>query len=223
MNEDQIKEMPDLTHIKRQSSIPAVFLLKPGSILRNDRGRILDARSSVTLIASGKHRIVVDTGLSGEEELIVKALAETGLFVQDIDIIVNTHSHLDHCGANHLFTSARKAEGVGGETIAPGVSILATPGHSGDSISVIVRGRLERPDGIGNGASVIVIAGDALPTLNNFLKAVPPALHSDRDLAVASMKKIIEMADIVVPGHDRPFSLKKRAYIPNSGKFDPFC
>ena len=223
MNEDQIKEMPDLTHIKRQSSIPAVFLLKPGSILRNDRGRILDARSSVTLIASGKHRIVVDTGLSGEEELIVKALAETGLFVQDIDIIVNTHSHLDHCGANHLFTSARKAEGVGGETIAPGVSILATPGHSGDSISVIVRGRLERPDGIGNGASVIVIAGDALPTLNNFLKAVPPALHSDRDLAVASMKKIIEMADIVVPGHDRPFSLKKRAYIPNSGKFDPCC
>jgi len=223
LNEDQIKEMPDLTHIKRQSSIPAVFLLKPGSILRNDRGRILDARSSVTLIASGKHRIVVDTGLSGEEELIVKALAETGLFVQDIDIIVNTHSHLDHCGANHLFTSARKAEGVGGETIAPGVSILATPGHSGDSISVIVRGRLERPDGIGNGASVIVIAGDALPTLNNFLKAVPPALHSDRDLAVASMKKIIEMADIVVPGHDRPFSLKKRAYIPNSGKFDPFC
>lgn len=223
MNEDQIKEMPDLTHIKRQSSIPAVFLLKPGSILRNDRGRILDARSSVTLIASGKHRIVVDTGLSGEEELIVKALAETGLFVQDIDIIVNTHSHLDHCGANHLFTSARKAEGVGGETIAPGVSILATPGHSGDSISVIVRGRLERPDGIGNGASVIVIAGDALPTLNNFLKAVPPALHSDRNLAVASMKKIIEMADIVVPGHDRPFSLKKRAYIPNSGKFDPFC
>lgn len=220
---NRIKEMPDLTHIKRQSSIPAVFLLKPGSILRNDRGRILDARSSVTLIASGKHRIVVDTGLSGEEELIVKALAETGLFVQDIDIIVNTHSHLDHCGANHLFTSARKAEGVGGETIAPGVSILATPGHSGDSISVIVRGRLERPDGIGNGASVIVIAGDALPTLNNFLKAVPPALHSDRDLAVASMKKIIEMADIVVPGHDRPFSLKKRAYIPNSGKFDPFC
>lgn len=204
-------------------SIPAVFLLKPGSILRDDQGGILDARSSVTLIISGLIRIVVDTGLSGEEELIVKALAETGLSVEDIDIIVNTHSHPDHCGANHLFSSARKAEVEDGETIAPGISILASPGHSEDSISVIVRGRFDCPDRSGNASSVIVIAGDALPTLNNFLKAVPPALHTDRDLAVASMKKIIEIADIVVPGHDHPFSLRKRAYIPNSGKFDPSC
>ncbi|WP_292478452.1 hypothetical protein [Methanothrix sp.] len=50
----------------------------------------------------------------------------------------------------------------------------------------------------------MVIAGDALPTLGNF-KEDPPALHYDRLLAVASMDKIIAIADMVIPGHDRPF------------------
>jgi glyoxylase-like metal-dependent hydrolase (beta-lactamase superfamily II) len=62
-------------------------------------------------------------------------------------------------------------------------------------------------------ASVIVIAGDALPTLNNLLKDVPPALHVDRKLALSSMSRVIEIADIVVPGHDKPFSVTEGKYI----------
>jgi len=42
--------------------MPDVFLIKPGSILRDESGRILDARSSVTLTISKKRKIVVDTG-----------------------------------------------------------------------------------------------------------------------------------------------------------------
>jgi hypothetical protein len=65
-----------------------------------------------------------------------------------------------------------------------------------------------------NGSCVIVIAGDALPTLGNFLKTVPPALHVDRDLAIASMQRIMALAEFVVPGHDFAFSIRKKAYVP---------
>jgi hypothetical protein len=41
---------------------PRVFLLKAGSILRDQAGNILDGRSSVRLIESEKERIIVDTG-----------------------------------------------------------------------------------------------------------------------------------------------------------------
>ena len=119
--------------------MPSVFLLKPGSIERDEYGRILDARSSVTLIISGRHKIVVDSGLLGEEEPICKALAKLGIKPEEIDCIVNTHSHSDHCGNNHLFSRAKVLVAKEGDIIAPGVWILATPGHSMDSISVVMR------------------------------------------------------------------------------------
>lgn len=183
-----------------------VFLLKPGSILRDEAGRILDARSSVTLIVSGSRRIVADTGLPGEEEPILCALAELGLEPEDIDVIINTHFHPDHCGNNYLFSRAEVLTPGEGETIAPGVKVMETPGHTMDSIS------LAATNIQGNERMLIVIAGDALPTLGNFQKNVPPAFHVDRDLAISSMDRIIRAADVVVPGHDIPFFVKTGGY-----------
>ncbi|MBN1234562.1 MAG: MBL fold metallo-hydrolase [Methanotrichaceae archaeon] len=198
--------------------MPSVFFLKPGSIKRDECGRILDARSSVTLIVSGRHRIVVDSGLLGEEETINKALAELCIKPEEIDYVVNTHSHSDHCGNNHLFSRAKVLAAKDGDMIASGVWVLATPGHSMDSISVVVETNLESNGSlsngsVSNGSVVIVIAGDALPTFGNFQKKVPPALHVNRDLAMASMKRIMKIADFVVPGHDFPFSIRKEAYV----------
>lgn len=191
--------------------LPRVFLLKSGSIERDQAGNILDARSSVTLIKTERGWIIVDTGQVGDEEEILKALVDLGLEKSDIDFIVNTHSHPDHCANNRLFSRAKTIYPKDGELIAPGVRALATPGHSPDSISVLVDAAIHPPGGDGTAPATrrVVIAGDALPTLGNFQKRVPPAVHYDRALAVASMNKIIEMADIVIPGHDRPFSLRE--------------
>jgi glyoxylase-like metal-dependent hydrolase (beta-lactamase superfamily II) len=183
--------------------MPAVFLVKPGSIERDEYGRILDARSSVTLIIHGLHMIIVDSGLCGEEELIRRELAKLGIEPEEIKSIVNTHSDADHCGNNHLFSRAKILIPKEGEVIAPGIWVMATPGHSMDSISVVVEND-----------KTIVISGDALPTFGNFIKNIPPALHVDRDLAIASMQKIIAISDIVVPGHDFPFSIRRREYFP---------
>ena len=182
--------------------MPRVILLKPGSIRRDESGRILDARSSVSLIISASSKIVVDTGQDGDEGLILNALAGLRVRPEEINVVVNTHSHPDHCGSNHLFSNAEILKPNEGEAIAPGVVAMETPGHTLDSVSVLIRS-----------AKVVVLAGDALPTFSNFLKNVPPALHVDRDLAVAGMARIIRAADVVVPGHDRPFSVKGREYV----------
>ena len=183
--------------------MPNVSLLKPGSILRDESGAILDARSSVTLVISDSEKIIIDTGIISEEKLIIEALAKKGIRPEDIDTLVNTHAHPDHCGNNYLFSRAKLLYPRDGEIIAPGVKVIETPGHTLDSISVIVDTM----------KSLVVISGDALPTFNNFIKNVPPALHVSRELAISSMSKIINTADVVIPGHDLPFSIHERKYI----------
>jgi N-acyl homoserine lactone hydrolase len=183
-------------------SAPRVHLLKPGRVLRDLSSKILDARSSVTLVIQEDKKIVVDTGLFSEEEIIIDALARLELQPKDIDVVINTHSHPDHCGNNHIFSEAEIMYPKEGETIATGLWIMETPGHSLDSISVVVEA-----------SEIVIVAGDALPTFDNFLKNVPPALHIDRDLAASSMERITGLADVVVPGHDRPFSIRERRYV----------
>jgi len=189
---------------------PRIILLKPGYLKRDQAGNILDARSSVTLIESDRGRIIVDSGQVGDEEEILKALKRLGLDGSDIDFLVNTHSHPDHCANNHLFARAKILYPKDGELISTGVRAMATPGHSPDSISLVVDApaHLLDEDEMAPATRRVVIAGDALPTLGNFQKKVPPALHYDRALAVASMDRIIEIADVVIPGHDRPFLVR---------------
>jgi N-acyl homoserine lactone hydrolase len=181
---------------------PRAYLLKPGSILKDDFGTIIDARSSVTLISTGTLRIIVDTGLKGEEKIILGSLAERGLNPEDIDSVINTHAHQDHTGNNFVFARAKVLSPKEGDVIAPGVKIIDTPGHTMDSISVVVESQ-----------NVVVLAGDALPTFSNYIKGVPPAHHVDRGMACRSLSRILQIADVVVPGHDRPFSVRDKAYV----------
>ncbi len=195
------------------SDLSKVSVLKFGSLIRGKSGEILDARSSVTLITSGNRKIIVDTGLGDEGGRIIDALARKGLRPGDIDVVINTHSDTDHCGNNHIFTRAEPLKPKEGEIIAPGVWAMETPGHTLDSISIVVEAsEIVEASEAEAAARVIVIAGDALPTRSNFLKNVPPALHVDRGMAISSMSRIIEIADIVVPGHDRPFSVADGKY-----------
>lgn len=186
---------------------PIARLLKPGYLLRDENGEILDARSSVTLIIAGTHKIVVDTGLVGEDEFIRNRLDQFQITPEDVDVVVNTHSHPDHCGNNHLFKKARifakdDSDLKESKAIAPGVWIMETPGHSLDSISVVCES-----------AYRVIMAGDAIPIIGNYLKWVPPRLHVDRKKAMESMSRIVELAEIVVPGHDKPFLVSENIYI----------
>ncbi len=186
-----------------------IELLCAGRI-RKEGGMVLEAHSSSTLILSDGLNIVVDTGSRELRGAIVDSLGRIGIEPEEVGIVVNTHLHHDHCANNDLFREAElmahAAEGPGrgyrrveeGTEISPGVRIVHTPGHSRGSISVFVEAELR-----------YAVCGDALPTRDNYLKWVPPGLNYDSSLALESMKRIVEFADFVVPGHDAPFRIDR--------------
>src|SRR5665648_859929 len=105
-----------------------------------------------TVLLSGPATVVVDPGLVMQGEPLLAALAERGLSAGDVDLVVNTHAHMDHVQANVYFPGtpiviheaefggspahersgfdgrARLLSGDEGE-IAPGLRFLRTPGH----------------------------------------------------------------------------------------------
>ena len=62
--------------------------------------------STCTLVSNDRHRVVIDTGLSIHEEMLVASLARRGVSPTDVDIVINTHLHVDHCGNNATFPRA---------------------------------------------------------------------------------------------------------------------
>jgi len=207
-------------------TIPMFHVLQAGMLRRDPDGRILEARSSVTLVCVGNSNILVDTGLPGDELKILNNLSRAGLLPHDINVVINTHGHPDHSGGNKLFGKARVIcgrEGLLGQDteahhagtgVRPGkdgeveidrnVSLVQTPGHTRDCISVILR---EISSAFSEKPETVIIAGDALPTRANYVKWVPPAIHFNRTVSLQSMSKIVEIADWVIPGHDEPFKV----------------
>lgn len=179
--------------------------------IRRENGVILEAHSSSTLVRSDSLNIVVDTSSVSNREKIIRSLTAAGLEPKDIDVVVNTHLHFDHCENNDLFTDAlviahalespgRGFKPIrGSKELADGVIIVHTPGHTEGSVSVLVESGVR-----------YAVAGDAIPTVDNYVKWVPPGLNFDADLALASMKEIVDFADIVIPGHGPPFRVDRK-------------
>ncbi|MBR2254978.1 MAG: MBL fold metallo-hydrolase [Candidatus Methanomethylophilaceae archaeon] len=157
------------------------------------------------------HVIVVDTSSDFMRSPIKSAFKQIGkIFPDDVDMVVLTHCHTDHIGNVSLFKNAAVYVHEGEECtipnakivkedteIAKGVRLVHTPGHSDGSMSVFVEADRR-----------YAIVGDAAPLKDNFTKRIIPALHTDAEAARASLEKIAEWADVVVPGHDKPFKVR---------------
>lgn len=201
-----------------------ISILQNGTLLRAPNGTILDAHSSIVLIQSSGKNIIVDTGYPGDEANITKGLEKNALSPKDIHIVINTHGHMDHTAGNWLFPEAlfliHPSEGVRGiaslgckvqnlvppYTLDEHIHIIHTPGHSRGCVSVVIEGLASEFSGPDD---VVVCAGDALPIYGNYTEWVPPGIHYDWEVAMESMKRIVELADWVIPGHDKPFKVKK--------------
>lgn len=191
-----------------------IEIIKPGVLVRNNLGMILHASSTVTLVSIPKHNIIVDSGIPGEGESIIKGLSAHGLSQNDINIVINTHLHGDHISNNALFENARFIAHVkelparlpnvlvieGEYELSDNIRLIETPGHTPGSISVVVKNA--------ENSKTYVIAGDALPIKDNYVQWVPPGINYNPKIALASMKRIVELADFVIPGHDDMFEIK---------------
>ncbi|MEV4416268.1 MBL fold metallo-hydrolase [Catellatospora sp. NPDC049609] len=154
------------------------------------------------LVDSADGLLLFDTGLGRGDDgteahyrphrrPLPEALAEQGVRLADIALVVNCHLHFDHIGGNPLlpgrpiftqsvelataragdytfdhlvdFPGAELRELDGEAEIAPGVRVIPTPGHTAGHQSLVV----SHPDG-----SVTVLAGQAYDLATDFGCAV---------------------------------------------------
>jgi N-acyl homoserine lactone hydrolase len=184
---------------------PRVRLVRKGYVVR-EGGVVVDASSTVTLVEASGRQIIVDTGLARDCDKLMFDLRAMKVVPRDVDVVVNTHLHADHCGCNDLFPRALvyahqleeppvgNTRISGAVTLVPGVEVVPTPGHTRGSVSVFVSAEKR-----------YAICGDAIPQKANFETHVPPAIAFDRNLAIKSLDVIVEWAEVIVPGHDEPF------------------
>lgn len=193
----------------------------------------------VFLVRGEGHNILVDTGLdenelftpagfteeTGMEPLsIVDCLAGQNLVPDDIDIVINTHLHDDHCGNNSLFQNATFyvhqseidfcnsphpidhrydtwfIEEISFETveddqeIVPGIRVLHSPGHSPGGLSVCIE----------TGKGEAVITGFCCNNENFPANgpAVCPGVHLNAIEAWESIQRIKGLGAIILPMHE---------------------
>jgi len=164
------------------------------------------ASSTITLVFDGKEKIIVDTGNLSDEKKILAALKKIKLKPADITIVINTHVHPDHRGCNFLFRKARiiTSEDINDDDkftftpagdffLTPNVKIVRTPGHTLHDCSVLVK----------TARGKVAIVGDL------FWKGLKDKLAfvDNKKMHRASQKKILKMADFIVPGHGNIFKV----------------
>lgn len=207
--------------------MPRIDVLMDGLPVRTGQGLV--GFCSLILL-EGDQRTLVDVGHVGRRNVLLAALAERNLAPSDIDNIVLSHAHWDHAqnldvfgttrilmhpderrysdaphpndwatpawtGAMLSIDDDRIVPVEEGYEIEPGVRILHTPGHSVGHISLEVA----TDDG------VAVVTGDALHYATAALTRKNPIVFWDEQQASDSITRVVEMADVIYPGHDRPF------------------
>lgn len=212
---------------------PRVDTLLEGYQVESKEGDI--AFCGVNLIEApddegGVRRIVVDTGHFGRGVVLRAALAKRGLSASDIDVLLLTHAHWDHVQGLQYFDNAvilahpkeldyissphgqdyatpawTKAmldqydirHAVEGTQLASGVSVVEVPGHSPGTVAAAV----QTADG------VAVITGDAIQNSMVAVRRRNALVFWNEEQANRSVSRLVEMSDVIYPGHDQPFRI----------------
>ncbi|CAL9694435.1 unnamed protein product [Knipowitschia caucasica] len=171
------------------------------------------ADGSITLL-SGPRTVLVDTGGPWSRDALLGRLQERGLVPGDVSVVVGTHGHSDHVGNLGLFPGARIIVGYDVSTgdlyeqtgLARGeeyrldehVSVMPSPGHSGQDVSVRVQGL----DG-----GTLLVAGDLFENRSD--ESSWRELSLNPELQQLHRQRALESSDIIIPGHGRPFRVTR--------------
>ncbi len=202
----------------------------------------------VFYLEGGPEKILVETGLEqfmvppGVEEQVgfkvqefEDALGNFNLTPEDIDIIIHTHLHNDHCENDYKCTNARVyvqkkeydfflnphpidhryfpdllddvdiVQVDGDAEIVEGIRVILTPGHTVGGQSIVVNTKKGQA----------VITGFCCNEQNFPAKGpvVPSGVHLNVIDAYESAQKVRELADILIPLHD--LSVGRQPSIPD--------
>ena len=174
------------------------------------------ASPSTVLIEDSGLKILVDPGTN--KKLLLEALEKEGLEPEDIDLIFVTHYHLDHVLNIKLFPDKNvldgdiiyrddKEIGFSGKIPNTNIKIIPTPGHAHEHVCLLVETEKGK----------IVIAGDLWwwtdkekqkTDYRSLMNHEDPYVK-DKTALRNSRKKILEIADYIIPGHGKMFEVNK--------------
>ncbi len=182
-----------------------------------EKGGTEFASSTTTLIREGNLNIIVDPGMN--RGLLLEALEKEGLSPAEINYVVLTHYHLDHSLLAGIFKNAEvlddgsiysfngKIKDHDGKIPETDIEIIKTPGHDPFHCSVVVKA-----DDLGK----IVIASDVFwwetgqeqKTDKESLIEHKDPYVKNKEALINSRKKVLEIADYIIPGHGKMFKCK---------------
>ena len=207
--------------------MPEIQHLVTGFHANTDQGSL--GFCTVTLVRA-RNNTLVDVGPAGRATLLRDSLNQAGLGVEDINMVILTHAHWDHCQNIDMFPNARilihpkELE----YAASPNRPDLATARYfvntlQGRDVEQVVEGAeiepgikiLETPGHTRGHISVLVdtpegqvaISGDALPWARSVFTGMPMIIFWDEGEAADSVKKLLGASKIFYPGHDRAFRL----------------
>ncbi|KAF1395891.1 Metallo-beta-lactamase domain-containing protein 1, partial [Spheniscus humboldti] len=172
----------------------------------------LRADGSISLIRGGPVTALVDTGGPWDRRRLLDLLAGQGLSPEAVTHVVCTHGHSDHVGNVNLFPGATLLVGFDlsrgegfylphglGEgdpyVLHPGhLEVTATPGHTRNHVSVVVRD---------TSLGTAVVAGDLFEREED--EGEWKALSEDPAEQERHRRRVMALADVIVPGHGPPF------------------
>jgi glyoxylase-like metal-dependent hydrolase (beta-lactamase superfamily II) len=180
--------------------------------------------ATVTLVKTDGLNILIDAGWERSETKTSRLALELqyhGFTPDDIDEVFITHWHEDHFLNISLFPQARiiyagcpplfikkkmsiipaeneTVELCEEEKWHSGLSIISTPGHSNHDHSVVINHK----------GSIFLATGDSI--MSKMYYHTETFYHNERmeeyiDELRTSFKRITDLTDFIIPGHDGPF------------------
>lgn len=199
----------------------------------NETDPVRTAHSTTSLIRAGKKTILVDPGLP-PPALAARLNERTGMKPDQIDLVFLTNFRPGHRAGLSLFPNAtvlihenerdfaradlenlieqaprddddrkhfqRELEllerlTIADDKIAPGVDLFPLFGYTPGTSGLLVAAP----------TTTLLIAGDAVPTLDHFLAGQVLPDSKDIKAAQEAMAEVYEIADLIIPGHDNLF------------------
>jgi glyoxylase-like metal-dependent hydrolase (beta-lactamase superfamily II) len=182
-----------------------------------EEGDIEFVSSTTVLIQEKDINIIVDPGMN--RQLLLDSLKKENLTPNDINYVVLTHYHLDHSLLAGIFENAKvldnsnihtwdgKIEEHTGKIPGTDIELINTPGHDPFHCTVLVKTE----------KGIIAIAADVFwwadeeeqkTDTENLINREDPYVKNKEKLT-ESRKKVLELADYVIPGHGKMFKVEK--------------
>ena len=94
-----------------------------------------------------------------------------------------------------------------GYEIEPGVRVLHTPGHSAGTMALIV----ETPQG------PVAVTGDGIAHAQVAVTRINANIFWNEEDSRRSIERVLESAEVIYPGHDRPFRVLRDGGVEHLG------